>query len=175
MNSLWSDLAFFVIPGVHETPLVLESLPVAARCVKKGPQQLALAATIHFSKNSEINSTDFAVFELGAFTLVAPPARACLEFSWLFALSRRLGECWLFSTASGALQVILFRGGEEAARVDELTAPPPGTDLAGLTAKLTHEAQVLTALGRLLGVEEVKVALRGRGREADFCVVDATS
>jgi hypothetical protein len=163
MDSLWTNLSFFVIEREAPDHEILASLPVRARVLGVGRRNLALAETIHLGPEGVSNYTEFAVFRASDCTVIAPPGSIFMrngEPAWLEALSRTFGRCWAFCTGEAVSGVWRFEDGSPVAVVSSDQVDPPD-GLLGLThIEDGEDAPVLAALALLLGTEDLRSLLR---------------
>jgi hypothetical protein len=162
MESLWLELAFFVIDTDAPLDAVLASLPVRTVALSTAPRRFALAQDIHEGL-CEPNYTELAAFQEPGLTVIAPPSSVFLrtgEDDWPRALSR-LGTTWAFAISENAPRLAMYVGGERVANLDDLGAEPAGAEILGISSlDSAHLEPLFAALARLLGTADVKQLLR---------------
>lgn len=162
MESLWLELAFFVIDTDASLDIVLASLPVRTVALSTAARRFALAQDIHEGV-CEPNYTELAVFQESGLTVIAPPGSVFMrtgEDDWPRALSR-LGTTWAFAISENAPRLAMFVAGERVANLDDLGAEPAGAAILGVpSVDPANLAPLCAALGHLLGTDDVKQLLR---------------
>jgi hypothetical protein len=163
MESLWTEMAFYVVETQASVASVLATLPVPVTVVREAPRTYALQALIHQGTYGDTNHTSMAAIALEGKVLIAPPGGHWPRTGgteWLRALSKAFGTVHGFNTSSANTQIVKYEAGLEVATVSEYGPPSTGPILGVSKLVDGEDAPVWAAMEKLLGIEDVKAVLR---------------